>query len=114
MSSQTCLITGASALNGVQLDADLDFEYVDNPLRVVYKDLDAMSLEARLWHARFAPTVGAYGPTPSQRESLRIARGVYDEVAGQLTELVDNDYAELKAAMDAARVPWTPGRGIQK
>ena len=28
--------------------------------------------------------------------------------------LVDEDYAALKRAMDAARVPWTPGRGIQE
>lgn len=29
----------------------------------------ADSIQERLWHARFAPEAGAYGPTPSQRES---------------------------------------------
>ena len=73
-----------------------------------------MSVEARLWHARYAQNVGAHGPTPAQQESLRIARSVYDETVGVLTELVDTEYAALKAAMDAAKVPWTPGRGIQR
>ncbi len=85
----------------------------NNPQRNIYNDLGEMSLQARLWHARFSPTHGAYGPTPAQHESLRIARELYDEVAADLTVLVDTEYAALKRAMDEARVPWTPGRGIQ-
>ncbi len=67
----------------------------------------------RLWHARFAPGASAHGPTPAQQESLRIARKLYDEVYAELTELVENEYAGLKEAMDTARVPYTPGRGLQ-
>ena len=85
----------------------------NNPQRNIYNDLGEMSLQARLWHARFSPTHGAYGPTPAQHESLRIARELYDEVAAGLTVLVNTEYAALKRAMDEARVPWTPGRGIQ-
>ena len=86
----------------------------DNPSRAIYNDFERMSVEARLWHARYAENVGAYGPTPEQQESLRIARAVYDETVADLTELVDTDYDALKSAMDAAKVPWTPGRGIQR
>jgi hypothetical protein len=39
---------------------------------------------------------------------------LYDETAAELTRLVDVEYAGLKDAMDTARVPWTPGRGIQE
>ena len=85
----------------------------DNPQRDIFNDLGAMTLEARLWHARFSPTLGAYGPTPAQRESLRIALDLYEDVVARLTVLVDSEYAALKRAMDEARVPWTPGRGIQ-
>ena len=85
----------------------------DNPQREIYKELGAMSLEARLWHARFSPTHGAYGPTPAQRESLRIGLDLYEDVVTGLTVLIDTEYAALKRAMDEARVPWTPGRGIQ-
>ena len=72
-----------------------------------------MSVQARLWHARFAPTTNAHGPTSAQKESYRIARKLYDETVAELTRLVDTEYAGLKDAMDTARVPWTPGRGLQ-
>ena len=72
-----------------------------------------MLVSARLWHAGFVFSAGANGPTPDQRESLRIGRALYDDIVVQLTTLVDEEYAGLKEAMDIARVPWTPGRGIQ-
>jgi hypothetical protein len=81
-------------------------------VREPYYDLDEMTVDERIYHARFAPT-SAYGPTPSQRESLRIARDLYGDVSQQLSNLVDVEYAGLKVAMDAAGVPWSPGRGIQ-
>jgi hypothetical protein len=79
-----------------------------------YNDLPIMSVQARLWHARFDPASNAHGPTTAQKESLRIARKLYDETVTELTQLVDVDYAALKEAMDIAKVPWTPGRGIQE
>ena len=85
-----------------------------NELRSMYNDWDEVSVQMRLWHARFSPEMSAHGPTPAQQESMRIARKVYDEVVVELTRLVDEEYAGLKQAMDTARVPWTPGRGIQK
>ena len=79
----------------------------------MYKDWDEMSVYNRLGHARFTPN-NAHGPTTAQQESLRIARKVYDETVAELTRLVETDYAGLKDAMDRARVPWTPGRSIQR
>jgi len=84
-----------------------------NETRGFYNDLDAVPVQNRLWHARFEASSGAYGPTPEQQESLRIARAVYAEVVADLRQLVDVEYAGLKEAMDEARVPWTPGRGVQ-
>jgi photosystem II stability/assembly factor-like uncharacterized protein len=86
----------------------------DNELRDAYNDLPEMSVQARMWHARFVTSTSAHGPTAAQKESLRIARKLYDEVVAELTQLVDVEYAGLKEAMDAARVPYTPGRGVQR
>jgi photosystem II stability/assembly factor-like uncharacterized protein len=83
-----------------------------NPLRDPYNDEGEMSVTARVMHARYAPSQ-AYGPTPAQRESYRIARDLYDETSRSLSNLVDVEYAGLKVALDAAGVPWSPGRGIQ-
>jgi photosystem II stability/assembly factor-like uncharacterized protein len=84
-----------------------------NELRDFYNDLPIMSVQARLWHARFDPSSNAQGPTSAQQESYKIARQLYDETVATLTRLVDTGYAGLKDAMDTARVPWTPGRGVQ-
>ena len=84
-----------------------------NNRRMDYKDEDEMTVSARLWHAGFEFSLGAYGPTPEQRDSLRIGRALYDEIVAELDQLVNEEYAGLKEAMDTARVPWTPGRSIQ-
>jgi photosystem II stability/assembly factor-like uncharacterized protein len=85
-----------------------------NPTRDIYNDLGQVPVEDRLGHARFTPRSNAYGPTPAQRESYAIAREVYADASARLGELVDVQYAALKQALDAAGVPWTPGRGIQR
>jgi len=85
-----------------------------NEARGFYNDPAIMTVQARLFHARFNPSSGAYGPTSTQQDSLRSARVLYDATVAELTRLVDVEYAGLKDAMDTARVPWTPGRGIQE
>ncbi|MEE3236416.1 MAG: glycosyl hydrolase, partial [Pseudomonadota bacterium] len=67
---------------------------------------------ARLSHASYNPNTTAYGPTDTQRSSLSIAREVYADISRNLTELIDVEYEALKDAVEAAGVPWTPGRGI--
>ncbi len=85
-----------------------------NSTRSVMQDRETTALDERLWHARFEPTMNAYGPTTSQRESYAIGKRLYDDVVSELTTLVDEEYAGLKRALDQAGVPWTPGRGIQR
>jgi len=67
---------------------------------------------ARLSHAAYNPNTTAYGPTATQRESLSIARDEFAQVSRDLTQLVDVEYSALKDAVEAAGVPWTPGRGV--
>ncbi|MCH7981534.1 MAG: glycosyl hydrolase [Proteobacteria bacterium] len=84
-----------------------------NVTRGSFKDVETMSVQDRLWHAGFTPGATAYGPTPAQRESYRIARAQYDDIVATLTQPIETGYEALKEALDAAGVPWTPGRGIQ-
>jgi photosystem II stability/assembly factor-like uncharacterized protein len=100
--------------NAIQQDLTIERDRLwGNETRDNFKDPDEVPLTVRIMHARFMPGTNAYGPTPEQRESLQIGRELYDDVRRQLTELVDVGYKGLKDALDEARVPWTPGRGIQ-
>ena len=55
---------------------------------------------------------GRERPTQTQREALAIARDNYAEIGPALTGLIDGEYQALKRTLDAAGVPWTPGRGV--
>jgi len=99
--------------NSIQQRAIMQRERLaGNETRDMFHELDEVPLSARLWHARFDAASNAYGPTPAQRESLAIGRELYDTVRRELSELIDVEYAGLKVALDAAGVPWSPGRGI--
>jgi hypothetical protein len=60
----------------------------------------------------YGPNTSAYGPTDTQRESLRIAQDLYASISTELTRLIDREYRGLLDSLDAAGVPWTPGRGV--
>ena len=71
-----------------------------------------MPVTARLSHAAYNPHANAYGPTETQRESLRLAQDEYRQISAGLTRLIDVEYGALLRALDEAGVPWTPGRGV--
>jgi hypothetical protein len=83
-----------------------------NETRDRFSDPGLMSVTDRLSYARYARTTNAYGPTQTQRDTFAIARETYDEIGAALTALIDGEYASLKRDLDAAGVPWTPGRGV--
>jgi hypothetical protein len=56
--------------------------------------------------------VGAYGPTPTHRRSLAIAEEEYAGIYRELDKLVNADFKALQGALERAKVPWTPGRGL--
>jgi photosystem II stability/assembly factor-like uncharacterized protein len=71
-----------------------------------------MPLTTRLGNVAYNPNTTAYGPTDTQRESLQIALQQYQDISSMLTQLIDREYGNLLTTLDAAGVPWTPGRGV--
>ncbi|MDA0993141.1 MAG: glycosyl hydrolase [Proteobacteria bacterium] len=71
-----------------------------------------MPVTSRLSHAAYDPNTNAYGPTSTQGQSLSIAQGEFNDISNQLTLLINSEYRSLLNALDAAGVPWTPGRGV--
>jgi hypothetical protein len=83
-----------------------------NETRGRFSDPGLLSVRDRLRYAAYDPNRNAYGPTQTQRDAFAIARDAYAEIGPDLSRLVDDEYQLLLQALDAASVPWTPGRGV--
>jgi photosystem II stability/assembly factor-like uncharacterized protein len=86
---------------------------VEHQTQQMYGVGGPITVQSRLFHARYDPSASAFGPTRTQRQSLNIARDLYGSVHGTLVRLVDERYQALKDELDRAAVPWTPGRSVQ-
>jgi hypothetical protein len=92
--------------------AQLRDRLTTNKTRSLFEDAGLMSVRDRLANAIYDHNNNAYGPTQTQRETFAIARDSYAEIGPALTTLIDGEYQSLKRDLDAADVPWTPGRGV--
>ena len=52
--------------------------------------------------------------TTTHERSYDIAAAAFEGVLRRLRTLVETDLARLYEAMEAAGVPWTPGRGVPR
>ncbi len=53
-------------------------------------------------------------PTGTQREQLDLASDLFGSMVEDLRQLVDVDLPNLQDRLEAADVPWTPGRGVPR
>ena len=75
-------------------------------------DPGPVSIQRRLGVVSSGTSMSTHGPTPTLRESLAIATGQLTEVTRELAAIVDVELPALERKLDAAGVPWTPGRGL--
>ena len=63
---------------------------------------------------RFAAsgTGSTYGPTPSQQESLEIAREQFGKIRSELEQISNQRIPELMQALEEAGAPWIEGQPI--
>jgi len=70
------------------------------------------TVAGRLRVASFTDGQSDYGPTATHRRAFEIAAQEFLEIDAQLRTLIDVDLPALEAKMEAAGVPWTPGRPL--
>jgi photosystem II stability/assembly factor-like uncharacterized protein len=70
------------------------------------------TVSGRLRVASMSGGMSDYGPTATHRRSFEIAREEFAEIDGGLRQLIEVDLPALEAKMEAAGVPWTPGRPL--
>ena len=83
-----------------------------NERRGVYGDPGPVPIQARLQVALMGTFRSTYGPTPTHERALEIAAESFGPLSTRLKEIERQKLPELRAALDAAGVPWTPGRSV--
>jgi len=54
------------------------------------------------------------GPTATHRKSFEIVADEFEQMLPALRQLVEKDLVALTRKLEAAKAPWTPGRGIPR
>ena len=75
-------------------------------------DSGQVAISQRIAAANRGSRSSAYGPTATHKRSLEIADEEFAEVGQTLHQLIDSEFGALRDRLDAAGVPWTPGRGV--
>lgn len=102
-----------SAVRAVEREVeDLHYRMNGQARRDRYNEQRPVSIQRRLSVVNSGNMRSTYGPTPMHRENLEIAREEFAEVRTALTRIVETKLPELQERLEAADVPWTPGRGV--
>ena len=91
---------------------DLQLMLSGDDARDLAGDPGPVSVNRRINVARLGTAFSTYGPAPMHERSLEIGEQGFAAVKSALTRIFNIDMPALRQAMDAAGVPWTPGRGV--
>jgi photosystem II stability/assembly factor-like uncharacterized protein len=73
-------------------------------------DPGPVSISRRLQVVYYGNNWSTYGPTPTHRQSFDIASEEFTTLRVELDRLLREELPQLEDELDAAGVPWTPGR----
>jgi hypothetical protein len=75
-----------------------------------YQENTATSIAERVQNVAGQVRLSSMKPTQTNRDQYAIASQQLSEILPKLKQMVDVDLPKLQKDMDAAGVPWTPGR----
>ncbi len=90
----------------------LQIDLAGDPERAKMGGPDLLSVKRRLAVAVQGTLYSTYGPTATHLRSMDIAAEKFAGVRAGLARVQGTDLPALRAKLDAAGVPWTPGRGV--
>jgi photosystem II stability/assembly factor-like uncharacterized protein len=91
---------------------DLDHEMNGNRSKREVGERDIHTLNDRLNVAVYGTAFSTYGPTPTHRKSLEIAKNQFDGIREKLDDIRLNKIPELEKALQEAGSPWFEGQPI--
>ena len=77
-----------------------------------FGDPGPVSISRRINVASTGNLFSLHGPTATHRESAAIAERALAKVERELATLIEQDLRALERKLEAAGVPWTPGRVV--
>jgi len=83
-----------------------------NETRALYSEEGPVSIERRLEVAVMGTFRSTYGPTPTHQRMVEMAAEAFAEVKARVRKLTEDELPALRRDLNAAGVPWTPGRGV--
>jgi hypothetical protein len=89
---------------------DLQQQLQGDETRSLYSEEGPVPISRRLEVAVLGTFRSTYGPTVTHRRSAEIAESEFEELHSRLQQIGDSDLPALRRDLDAAGVPWTPGR----
>ena len=88
----------------------LEERLVGDERRALVRAQGPISIMRRLNVVDMGIRWSTYGPTPTHKQSLDIARSAFADLRIALEKLVRTDLPALERQLEAAGVPWSPGR----
>jgi hypothetical protein len=88
----------------------LQLELVGDPNRELHNEGGPVPVDRRVMVAYLGTAFSTYGPTPTHQRSLEIAQSEFAPISAALQAINQQALPTLRAALDEAGVPWTPGR----
>ena len=91
---------------------DIQQKLKGNETRALYSEEGPVSISQRLNVAVMGNFRSTYGPTPTHERMVEIAASEFADVKARMERLTESELPSLRKDLDAAGVPWTPGRGV--
>jgi photosystem II stability/assembly factor-like uncharacterized protein len=91
---------------------DIQQKLNGNETRALYSEEGPVSISQRLNVAVMGNFRSTYGPTPTHERVVEIAASEFADIKARMNRLTESDLPSLRKDLDAAGVPWTPGRGV--
>ncbi len=91
---------------------DLHETFDGNERRARFGDPGPATISSRLGMIGFGNSFSTYGPTAMHLRQLEIVKEEFADLAAAVDEILSVDLPALEADLDAAGVPWSPGRGV--
>ncbi len=91
---------------------DLDGRLNGHGAKLSIGEVFEQTVDDRISVAMIGTNFSTYGPTPTHRRSLDIARIELAEIKRDLEQVVNQDMPALDARLQQAGAPWTPGAEI--